>query len=256
MNADDTWKLHRRSLFDRFASEYARERESRYSFQSQKRIVLDFLAGAGGRILDAGCGPAMIEPALLDRGFEVHGIDVSPEMVRLGRARVAQHRLHERCTVEVGEIERLGCPDAHFDAVVAMGVLEYVADHGVVLRELHRVLKPGGTVVLTVPNRVSADRIARIACYRALGLVKRTAEHPEFTRAHGENHCLPWRLDAALERAGFHKVASRFCNFIVFPLPDLAPAVSDRLNRALSWMSATPLGICGAQYVVKAVRPA
>jgi SAM-dependent methyltransferase len=251
---DEAWERRRREDCDRLASDYAREREAQYSFQAQKRIVLDMLRGVRGRVLDAGCGPAVMEPALLELGLEVRGIDVSPEMLRLGRARIAHHPLHERCRLELGEIERLGCPDAHFDAIVAMGVLEYVPDHGAVLRELHRALKPGGTLVLTVPNRVSAYRLARVACYGALGRLKRA--RAELAGGPGGNRCLPWRLDAELERAGLRKRESRFCNFIVFPLHDRAPALSDRLNRALSWLSATPLGISGNQYVVKAVKPA
>jgi len=254
MDADETWKSHRRTMCDQLALEYVRERDAQYSYQSQKRIVFELLAGVRGRILDAGCGPAMIESSLLDMGLEVHGIDVSPEMIRLGHARIAQHPLRERCRLDVGEIEQLDCPDGHFDAIVAMGVLEYVPDHRATLRELHRALKPGGTVVLTVPNRISAYRLVRYGVYRVADFVRGRPERPEFTRAPGQNRCLPWGLDAELVRVGFRKLASRFCNFIVFPLPDVAPKLSDRLNRALSWCSASPLGIWGNQYVVKAVK--
>jgi SAM-dependent methyltransferase len=137
-----------------------------------------------------------------------------------------------------------------------MGVLEYTPDHGATLRELHRALKPGGTAVLTVMNRMSAYRFARHAFYRTLDRVRGRPERVEFTSAHpGENRCLPWRLDAQLESIGFRKLASRFSNFILFPLPDLAPALSDRLNRALlPWCSTSRLGIWGNQYIVKAVK--
>jgi SAM-dependent methyltransferase len=255
VDADETWKSHRLTMWDQRALEYVRERDAQYSYQSQKGIVFELLAGVRGKILDAGCGPAMIESSLLDMGLEVHGIDLSPEMIRFGHARIAQHPLRERCRLDVGEIERLDCPDGHFDAVVAMGVLEYVPDHRATLRELHRVLKPGGTVVLTVPNRVSAYRLVRYGVYRAADFVRgRGLERPEFGRGPGHNRCLPWVLDAELERVGLHKLAHRFCNFILFPLHDVAPALSDRLNRALSWCSASPLGIWGNQYIVKAVK--
>jgi ubiquinone/menaquinone biosynthesis C-methylase UbiE len=255
MDADETWKSHRRTMCDQLALEYVRERDAQYSYQSQKRIVFELLAGVRGRILDAGCGPAMIESALLDMGLDVQGIDVSPEMIRFGRERIAQHPLRERCRLDVGQIERLDCPDGYYDAVVAMGVLEYTPDHGATLRELHRALKPGGTAVLTVMNRASAYRLARHAFYRTFDWVRRRPERVEFTRAHpGENRCLPWRLDADLENIGFRKLASRFCNFILFPLLDIAPATSDRLNRAMSWCSTSPLGIWGNQYIVKAVK--
>lgn len=250
----ESWEQRRRELCDGLAPDYARDRESEYSFKVQKRLVLEMLAGVRGRVLDAGCGPAVMEPALLGLGLEVEAIDVSPEMVRLGQTRIAGHPLAARCTIAVGALERLDCPDGHFDAIVAMGVLEYVPDHGAVLREMHRALKPGGTLVLTVPNRFSAYRVTRSAYYRAADRLRGRPLRPEFGGAPGENRCIPWRLDADLERAGLRKQASRYCNFIVFPLRDRAPALSDRVNQALSWLSATPLGIAGNQYVVKASK--
>ena len=255
LESEERWKRRRLRMCDDLARDYAREREAQYSFQAQKRIVLAMLAGIQGRILDAGCGPALMEPALLDLGLEVDAIDVSPEMVRLGRARVAAHPLARRCRVGVGEVERLAYPDRHFDAVLAMGVLEYVADHAAALREMHRILKPGGSAVLSVPNRYSAYRVTRNACTRAIDRLRRRPVRPEFTGTPGENRSAPWRFDEELERAGLRKRAGRFCNFIVFPLYDHAPSLSDVVNRALSWLSATPLGVAGNQYVVAADKP-
>jgi ubiquinone/menaquinone biosynthesis C-methylase UbiE len=252
--AEERWKRRRLRMCDDLAPDYAREREAQYSFQAQKRIVLEMLAGLRGRILDAGCGPALMEPALLDLDLEVEAIDVSTEMVRLAQARLASHPLAARCRVGVGEVERLEYPDRHFDAVLAMGVLEYVADHGAALREMHRVLKPGGAAVLSVPNRYSAYRVTRNACTRAIDWLRRRPIRPEFTGAPGENRSAPWRFDEELERAGLRRRAGRFCNFIVFPLYDRAPGLSDTVNRALSWLSATPLGAAGNQYVVSAVK--
>lgn len=250
----ESWERRRRSVCDRLARDYAREREGQHSFRVQKRLALRMLEGTGGRILDAGCGPAVMEPALLERGFEVDAIDVSTEMLRLAEERLAAHPLRARCRLEFGDLERLNRPDASFDAILAMGVLEYVSDHAAALRAMRRLLKPGGTLVLTVPNRVSAYRVSRRACELAADAVKGRPPRPALTGAPGENRCVPWRLDEQLERAGFAKRESRFCNFVVFPLYERAPALSERVNRALSWLSATPLGVAGNQYVVKAVK--
>jgi SAM-dependent methyltransferase len=251
-----SWERRRRELCDGLAPDYARGRESEYSFQAQKRIVLRMLEGVRGRVLDAGCGPALMEAALLDLGVDVDAIDVSPEMVRLGQSRIASHPAGARCRIRVGDVERLDCPDGRYDAILAMGVLEYVPDHAAVLREARRALKTGGTLVLTVPNRYSAYRITRNAYYGAVDRIGGRPVRPEFTGAPGENRCVPWRLDDELARAGLRKVAARYCNFIVFPLYDRAPALSDRLGRALAWLAATPLDAAGNQYVVKAVKAA
>ena len=76
------------ALFDSLALEYVREREQQFSFVSQKRIVMELLRGQRGRLLEVGCGPAIMLPDLLAMGFDVHGIDVSVEMIRRTASRL------------------------------------------------------------------------------------------------------------------------------------------------------------------------
>ena len=122
------------ALFDVLALEYVQTRERQFSFVAQKRLVLEMFEGVRGRILDVGCGPALMTPELAARAQEIHGIDLSSEMVRRARLRMAGHPLEKRCRFEVGDFERLGFPDHFFDAVLAMGVLEYLPDYSAALR--------------------------------------------------------------------------------------------------------------------------
>src|ERR1700704_6325120 len=110
------------ALFDSLALEYLRERERQVSFLSQKRIAIDFLGAARGRLLEVGCGPAVMMPELLAMGFEAHGIDVSGEMIRRARQRMEGHPLEKRCRFSVDDVERLQASDAAYDAVLCMGV--------------------------------------------------------------------------------------------------------------------------------------
>jgi len=82
-------KANVRAVFDSLALEYVQTRERQVSFRALKRIVIDMLAGARGRLLEIGCGPAVMTPELLAMGFEVQGIDVSSEMVRRAGSRAA-----------------------------------------------------------------------------------------------------------------------------------------------------------------------
>src|SRR6478735_93271 len=102
MEQTNTAKGRVEALFDALALEYVRSRDSQLSFQCQKRISLEFLAGSQGRLLEVGCGPAVMMPDLLAMGFEVQGIDVSGEMVRRGRQRMAGHPQEARCKLDVG----------------------------------------------------------------------------------------------------------------------------------------------------------
>jgi 2-polyprenyl-6-hydroxyphenyl methylase/3-demethylubiquinone-9 3-methyltransferase len=200
-----------------------------------------------GRALDIGCGPGVMEEALAARGFEVRGIDVSARMIEQGKARLAARGL-AGCSLEVGDVTRLGGADDFYDAVLAMGVLEYLPDYGAALREIHRVLRPGGVVVLTVPNRFSPYHAAR-RTYTAL----RALAGKPYGSSPAINPCVPWRLDRLLAEHGFRDLESRGCNFILFPLHDKLPKASVAINRRLWPLARTPLGpLLGAQYVVKA----
>src|SRR3954469_3849663 len=91
-----------RSYFDAAAPEYVRSRERQYSFLAQRRLVLDLLPERCGRVLDVGCGPAVMAEALLERAGEVWGIDTAEKMVALGHARMARHPERSRLHLSVG----------------------------------------------------------------------------------------------------------------------------------------------------------
>lgn len=249
-------KAQVQALFDSLALEYVHTRERQVSFVAQKRLVLDMLAGVHGRILEVGCGPAVMSPKLLAMGLEVHGVDLSAEMVRRARQRVAGHPQEQRCRFAVGDAEQLPYPDGFFDAVLAMGVLEYLPSYARALRGAARVLKPGGVAVFTLPNRASAYHVARTAYERARAGARwlRRRRRP---LGCPQNLCLPWALDRQLEEAGLPPVESAACNFILFPLKEWLPELSDSVNRALHPMARWRLArLLGAQYVVKARRHA
>jgi SAM-dependent methyltransferase len=105
----------------------------------------------GDRVLDAGCGPGWFweaaAPALPER-LALTLADLSPGMVAEATARCRPLR---RWSVEgvVADVQALPFPDASFDAVVAMHMLYHVPDQAMAIAEMHRVLKPGGTLAVT-----------------------------------------------------------------------------------------------------------
>ena len=186
-------------------------------------------------------------PALLDRGLEVEAIDLSGQMVDRAREYVGRHPSSARCRVATGDVEQLDFSSAQFDAVLLMGVLEYLSDHARAIAEIRRVLKPGGSAVLAVPNAAGAYHSMRrfyLNARRALGVGrgKPAAGTP----------CLPWRVDREFAAVGMRKVESAACNFIFFPLKDMAPRLSDRVNRVLAPAARLPIApLLGAQYIAK-----
>jgi ubiquinone/menaquinone biosynthesis C-methylase UbiE len=100
----------------------------------------------GSKILDAGCGPGEMAAVLMQKGYEVWGMDIAEPMVRHARERCKTDRFR------VGDLEGIPFPDSTFDGVVCLGVLEYLDTDARALQEISRVLKPGGTAVLSTPN--------------------------------------------------------------------------------------------------------
>lgn len=104
----------------------------------------------GEAVLDIGCGAGVDSLAaghLVGPGGRVVGLDVTPAMIE--KARANQTRLGlGHITFQVGEAEALPFPDNDFDAVISNGVFNLALDKARALHEAHRVLKPGGRLML------------------------------------------------------------------------------------------------------------
>ena len=121
---------------------------TREGLRARQAAVVHMLGDVPGDVVDAGMGPGRLLADLHSQGWQVAGVDLSRGMVEAARARLpaAAARLRE------GSIEQLPFEAATFDAAVATGVLEYVDFRVGALRELARVLRPGGVAVVSVPN--------------------------------------------------------------------------------------------------------
>jgi SAM-dependent methyltransferase len=121
--------------------------ETHWWYRGRRRIVADALRSLalppGARILDAGCGSGrnMVE---LARFGEVTGLEPSETSAKVARSRAVGE-------VVQGSIESLPFEDASFDLAATLDVIEHVDDDRGALRELRRVVRPGGTLLVTVP---------------------------------------------------------------------------------------------------------
>lgn len=112
----------------------------------RERLLVDlFLSGRPGRaVLNAGAGQGTLSTRLEKLGFDVTSIDASPSAVAVLRDRVAGQ-------VVGAEVTALPFRAKQFDAAVLGEVLEHVDDDGAALREVARVVRPGGLVAISVP---------------------------------------------------------------------------------------------------------
>lgn len=144
----------------------AHDWEQRYqktSFRSRKNAITEFLDKQNlsrSRWLDAGCGTGTLSRWLAGRGCSVIGVDASPEMLRhasdssVENAGLAGNLHFQR----IRTIADLPVESASLDGVLCSSVLEYVSAPSECLREFFRVLKPGGNLLVSVPNRRSLFR--------------------------------------------------------------------------------------------------
>jgi demethylmenaquinone methyltransferase / 2-methoxy-6-polyprenyl-1,4-benzoquinol methylase len=106
-----------------------------------RRFLVSRIPDDGGDVLDVATGTGLVAAELLRRGFRVTGVDQSPEM--LARAR---RRFGDRVQLVEASAESLPCADAAFDHLTVTYLLRYVDEPGATLRELARVVRPGGVV--------------------------------------------------------------------------------------------------------------
>jgi phosphatidylethanolamine/phosphatidyl-N-methylethanolamine N-methyltransferase len=119
-----------------------------------RKHAVEIINRGHGRVLEVGVGTGLSLPTYR-RNLEIVGIDLSPEMLDKARERVASDRLTHVTGLHEMDAGELKFPDASFDTVVAMYVMTVVPDPEKVMRELSRVCRPGGQVLIV--NHFSAD---------------------------------------------------------------------------------------------------
>jgi len=170
MSAQNDLSQSVRALFDDKAAGWSRGYAPGGALAARARAFADAvgpIALPPARVLDFGCGTGHIANALAERGYAVQGCDLSEAMLDEGRrlfgTRVVFTRLATDWVV-------LPYESGQFDVAIASSVLEYVPDVAQVLRELGRVVRPGGAVALTVPDMRHPRRWLEDILTRALAL--------------------------------------------------------------------------------------
>lgn len=126
-----------------------------YHFEKLHHLLalVDFDGYRDRRVLDVGCGAGVDTVRFARGGARVTGVDLASSAVALSRANFAQQQLPGQFLV--GDGERLPLASGSFDYVFAHGVVQYTPDPAQLIRECHRVLRPGGQAVFQVYNRIS-----------------------------------------------------------------------------------------------------
>lgn len=188
------------------------------------------------RVLDVGCATGELLMAVRVAGNRnVVGVELSQDAAKMARSRGLD--------VHSGTLEDAAFPDEHFETVIASHTLEHVPDPVVTLREMHRILSPGGAVILWLPNVESVE--ARMLGTRWIGY-----DPPRHLTTFGVS-----TLTRALDTTGFRVVEIRheavglewawgFRSWLGERRPGIE-RVAARLHPMLI-IAATPLAMIGA----------
>jgi SAM-dependent methyltransferase len=177
-------------------------------YGARARRVEAAAGGRPGRVLDVGCGRGFLLDAFRRRGWAAEGTEMS-------EASSAHAREVLGIRVHIGTLESLSLPGGSFDAVTLWHVLEHVTDPGSLLGEIGRLLRPGGVLLVSVPNFGSPE--ARLS-------------GPGWFHLDAPRHLVhftPESLGKVLTGAGFETLGARF----FAPEFDAFSFVQSTLNR-------------------------
>lgn len=151
---DGSMKDRIRSHWNTRASGYDKNVRHVIFFRRDKtvwqRIFAEFLGEDRHKILDVGTGPGIVANLISDMGYDVTGIDASERM--LAKARENSATLHNSVELVLADAENLPFSEASFDAVVNRYVLWSLPDPKNAIAQWHRVLRPGGRLVVVDGN--------------------------------------------------------------------------------------------------------
>ena len=137
-------------FYDRFA-EHFDDKMNRYDLEKRLRVIFEDMLSEeelrGKRVLDAGCGTGWFSQQAFIRGANVISLDIGKHLL---------HQVKKKCSTDlvVGDICLLPFDNQSFDYVISTEVIEHTPYPMRALGEMYRVLREGGVLILTVPNRL------------------------------------------------------------------------------------------------------
>ncbi|MDG4821914.1 class I SAM-dependent methyltransferase [Asanoa sp. WMMD1127] len=141
-----------RFMYDRESAAWERRRDDHRELVERTADALARLVTPPGPVADLGCGPGAHALALARRGYDVTGLDGSPRMVEVARARAARDATAAAFAAHDVRAP-LPFPDGSLGGVLAVLVLQHLPQPAAFIAEIRRCLRPGGHLLITAPTR-------------------------------------------------------------------------------------------------------
>ena len=242
--------------------------------RERRAMVLELVDKLGlhpeSHVLEIGCGAGVTTVALARRGYCVQAVDTVGPMLNLTRQLATETGVEDRVITSHGDVHDLAFPDNTFSLVLAIGLAPWLHSLNKAMQEIARVLKPGGSLIVTADNRWRLNHVldprlfptlesARRQLRQAVeefGLRKPTPRRP---RAH---RCSTREFDKLLSAVGLQKEGGTtfgFGPFSLFGHRILPDSIGVKLHHRLQSLSDRGFPVfqsTGAQYMVVARKPA
>lgn len=233
----------------RYFETYGSTTPDGHSFQTREARLLELLGKGTGRVLDIGCGPAVTAPGIIQKGWVYEGMDIAEGMIEEAKKRLPQATFH------VSSVEHIPAKENTYNAVIAMGLVEYVEDDRTAIREIARTLKPGGRAFISLPNWYSPlrmwDRWLIAPIGKMLNVFFKRPRRGIFHREYklGEYKKLLREANLLPTRAAFH-------NIRLFPRPfdQWFPNASVFVSQKMEWLAKTPLRFLATSMIIEAEK--
>jgi SAM-dependent methyltransferase len=193
---------------------YSLDPRFRRRFEKITGLLDRMIPAATGRALDVGCGTGIFSQYLARKGWNVTAIDGSPEMIGEAKnyeLRITNYELRERIDFRNSGIEVFDEVPNSFDLILCLSMLEYIEDDEAAIQKFYQWLKPGGLLVVSVPNKAGILRKLEGVIF---GI--RTATRDKVFGNRGDylkfqkRQYTPFELDILMRQFGFRKKSGMF----------------------------------------------
>jgi ubiquinone/menaquinone biosynthesis C-methylase UbiE len=176
--------LQKADIHTRWENAYRTSENARYYDLAIQFIATHLKGPETLSLLDAGCGICDYSLRLAEHDFSITAVDFSSSVLANARANIAAAGFEDRIALQRENLLSLSFPDATFDRILCWGVLMHIPEVEQAMNELARVLKPGGTLVISESNMGSLESRVLSGVKRLLGIQKETVVET----AAGEEH--------------------------------------------------------------------
>jgi ubiquinone/menaquinone biosynthesis C-methylase UbiE len=235
-------------------------------YRQRQALVLAYVDAANlqpdSRVLEIGCGAGHLTMQLARRGLRVNAVDTSQAMVEAATGRALESGLRGRVMVGLADAHSLPFRSDRFDLVVAVGVIPWLHSPPQAIREMTRVLRDGGQMIVTADNRARLNSFIDPRSMLAQSPLKLLYHALRKRRGLAMSRMdSPRRIDRLLRQHGLRRLAGKTVGFGPLSLlgqPLFEGPLGLRINDRLQYLAdrGTPgLKWMGWHYVVRVGKP-